>query len=96
LLDFVRPFSWLAGVPRPPRITEPGLVYHLLNRRLMRLQKFRKEADCAAFERVPAGSLERPAAPGLPAYCLMPKHWHALVRAGARRRKDGEQICGCQ
>jgi len=69
-------------MPRPPRLTEPGVVYHLLNRRVMRLTMFEKAEDYAAFERVLAASLERPDSPGLLAYCLMPNHWHLVVRAG--------------
>ncbi len=71
---------------RPPRVTEPGLVYHVLNRRVMRLPLFAKDDDYAAFERVLAESLERPDAPELLAYCLMPNHWHLVVYA--RRTTD--------
>ena len=67
---------------RPPRITEPTLVYHVLNRRVMSLPLFRKDDDYLAFERVLAESLERPDAPELLAWCLMPNHWHLVVRAG--------------
>lgn len=67
---------------RPPRITKSGVVYHLLNRRVMRLTIFEKEADYAAFERVLAEGLDRPDAPKLLAYCLMPNHWHLVVHAG--------------
>ncbi len=66
---------------RPPRLTEPGLVYHVLNRRAMCLPLFQKDDDYLAFERVLAESLERPDAPGLLAWCLMPNHWHLVVRA---------------
>ena len=59
---------------RSPRITEPGLVYHVLNRPVMRLRLFEKDADDPAFERVVAESLGRPDAPRLLAYCLMPNH----------------------
>ena len=69
---------------RSPRITEPGLVYHVLNRRVMRLRLFEKDADYEAFERVVAESLGRPDAPRLLAYCLMPNHWHLVVHAGKR------------
>ena len=44
---------------RPPRITEPGLAYHVLNRRVMRLPLFLKDEDYLCFERVPAKSLSR-------------------------------------
>ncbi len=67
---------------RAPRITQAGLVYHVLNRRVMRLPLFQKDDDYLAFERVLADSLERPDAPDLLAWCLMPNHWHLVVRAG--------------
>ena len=56
----------------------------MLNRRFMGLEMFEKDADYAAFERVLAASLERPGAPGLLAYSLMPNHWHLVVRARPR------------
>jgi len=43
---------------RPPRITEPQVAYHLLNRRVMRLTIFEKDADYVAFERVLAEGLD--------------------------------------
>ena len=69
---------------RSPRITEPGLVYHVLNRRVMRLPLFKKDGDYLAFEGLLAESLERPDAPGLLAWCLMPNHWHLVIQAGRR------------
>ena len=46
---------------RPPRITEPGLAYQVLNRRVMRLPLFLKDDDdYLAFECVRAESLSRP------------------------------------
>lgn len=59
----------------------PGLVYHLLNRRVMRLALFGDDADYRAFERVLAEALDRSDAPRLLAYCLMPNHWHLVVQA---------------
>ena len=50
----------------------------------MRLRLFEKDGDYQAFEGVLAGGLERPDAPRLLAYCLMPNHWHLVVRAGPR------------
>ena len=67
---------------RSQRVTEPGLVYHVLNRRVMRLPLFQKEDDYLAFERVLGESLVRPDAPDLLAWCLMPNHWHLIVQAG--------------
>jgi putative transposase len=74
-------------MPRPPRVTEPGLAYHLLNRRVMRLAMFQKAGDFEAFERVLAESLTRSDAPRLLAYCLMPNHWHLVVHA-----RDGTDL----
>jgi putative transposase len=73
-----------ALMPRPPRITEPRLVYHILNRRVMRMAIFRKDRDYAAFEAILGEALSRADAPRLLAYCLMPNHWHLIVRAGPR------------
>jgi len=69
---------------RSTRVTEPGVVYHVLNRRVMRLPIFKKDEDYLAFERVLGASLGRPDAPWLLAYCLMPNHWHLVVEAGER------------
>ncbi len=67
-------------MPRPPRITVAGVPYHLLNRRVLRLELFQKPADYAAFERILNEGLARPDAPALLAWCLMPNHWHLVVR----------------
>jgi len=69
---------------RSPRVTQVEVVYHLLNRRVMRLPLFEKVGDYEAFERVLGESLVRPDAPRLLAYCLMPNHWHLVVRAVRR------------
>jgi hypothetical protein len=52
-----------AHMPRAPRITESGLVYHILNRRGMRLAIFKKDRDYSAFEAVLTQALGRPDAP---------------------------------
>ncbi len=49
---------------RPLRVTEPGFVYHVLNRCVMRLPLFASDDDYLAFERVLDESLDRPDAPG--------------------------------
>lgn len=71
-------------MPRPPRITEAGVVYHVLNRRVMRLPIFQKDRDFQAFERILALSHDRPDSPALLAYCLMPNHWHLVLKARQR------------
>ena len=48
---------------RPPRLTVPGVAYHLLNRRVLRLTIFEKDGDYLASERVLAEALARPDAP---------------------------------
>ncbi len=54
-----------------------------------RIFDFEKVADKQAFERPLGESLLRADAPRLLAYCLMPNHWHIVVRAsaGTDRRK---------
>ena len=47
----------------------------------MRLAIFEKDEDYESFERVLAEGLNRPDAPKLLAYCLMPNHWHLVVQA---------------
>ena len=71
-------------MPRKRRVTVPGMVYHVLNRRVMRLEMFKKDADYDAFQGILAASLNREDAPSLLAYCLMPNHWHLVVQAGDR------------
>ncbi len=51
------------SMPRPPRLTVPGLVYHLLSRRVMRMRLFAKTDDYLAFERVLGKGLGRTDAP---------------------------------
>jgi putative transposase len=66
---------------RSLRVTEPGLAYHVLNRRVMRLPLFEKDEDYLAFERVLAEALDRPDTPRLLAWSLMPNHWHLVLYA---------------
>jgi putative transposase len=64
---------------RPLRHAQAGFVYHVLNRSNARLPLFRKHDDYAAFERVLVEAHARVRVPLL-AYCLMPNHWHLLLR----------------
>ncbi|MFO0872939.1 MAG: transposase [Phycisphaerales bacterium] len=68
---------------RSIRQTPGGVVFHVLNRRVMRLPLFEDRGDYEAFERVLGEAMERAMAPQLFAYCLMPNHWHLLVRPRA-------------
>jgi len=55
------------------------MIYHVLNRGNGRMRIFRKAGDFEAFERVLAEGLERYAVELL-TYCVMPNHWHLVVR----------------
>lgn len=70
---------------RPKRADERGAIYHMLNRANRKATIFHKDADYEAFERIMAEALEQSELK-LFAYCLMPNHWHLVVRPEA----DGE------
>jgi len=65
-------------MPRRPRHTPGGMVFHVINRSVARHTIFHKPEDYAAFERVIAEAHAR-----LPirilAYTLMPNHWHFVL-----------------
>ena len=67
---------------RPPRAAEGGLIYHCLNRANARLAIFHDDGDYEAFERTLAEAVARHDV-GLLAYCVMPNHFHLVVRPGA-------------
>ena len=71
---------------RPKRVDVGGYVYHVLNRGNGRMTIFDDEGDYEAFERILEESLERESGVGLLSYCLMPNHWHLVVRTS----RDGE------
>ncbi len=58
------------------------MVYHVLNRGNGRMRIFHKGGDYEAFQRVLAEGLERYPVEVF-TYCLMPNHWHLVVRPGA-------------
>lgn len=64
---------------RPPRADEANGIYHMLNRGNRREPIFHKKADFEAFERMMVEALERSQVQ-LFAYCLLPNHWHLVVR----------------
>jgi putative transposase len=72
-------------MPRVARIAPGGIVFHVLNRGNARAEIFANDADFAAFERVMADTLAQVPVQLL-AYCLMPNHWHLVLRP----RRDGE------
>lgn len=66
-------------MPRTARATEAGTVYHVLNRGNGRMRLFHKVGDFDAFEQVLKEGMERYPVE-LFTYCLMPNHWHLVVR----------------
>ena len=60
-------------------------MYHVLNRGNARMPIFESDADYEAMERVLEQAVER-CGTDLLAWCLMPNHWHLVVRPHA----DGE------
>ena len=62
-------------MPRTARIAPGGMVFHVLNRGVGRMNLFAKQGDYEAFERSIEKTLEsRPMR--ICGYCLMPNHWH--------------------
>ena len=72
-------------MPRRPRLSTGGIAYHVLNRRVGRLELFEKPADYSAFEKILAQA-HHGTGMRIAAYCLMPNHWHLLLWP----RSDGE------
>ncbi len=64
---------------RPKRVADGGLVYHVLNRANARITIFEKREDYDAFGRVLEEAVDRTRM-RLLAYCVMPNHWHLVVR----------------
>jgi len=69
-------------MPRTARAIEAGTVYHVLNRGNGRMRIFHKDGDYEAFLRVLTEGLQCYAIE-LFTYCLMPNHWHLVVRPGS-------------
>jgi putative transposase len=65
-------------VPRRPRSSTAGLVFHVLNRAAKRALLFQADSDYEAFERVLREAVVRSSIE-LYAYCVMPNHWHLLL-----------------
>ncbi|MFO0890020.1 MAG: transposase [Isosphaeraceae bacterium] len=57
------------------------MIYHVLNRGNGRMRLFHKPEDYSAFERILAQGLGRFPVELL-TYCLMPNHWHLVMRPG--------------
>jgi len=72
-------------MPRFPRPPTGGIVCHVLNRSNARLPLFEQPADFELFERTLEQAHQRVAIRTL-AYCVMPDHWHLVLRP----RADGD------
>ena len=72
-------------MPRRRREADGTVIYHVLNRRVARARLFLADGDYLAFLRTLRQANEREVAQGRPAVevfalCLMPNHWHLLIR----------------
>jgi len=65
-------------MPRTVRLTPGGMVFHVLNRGVGRMQLFNKDRDYEAFEEMIAKTLLT-CPMRICAYCLMPNHWHFVL-----------------
>ena len=84
-IDKMGAFDYGLVMPRTARIAPGGMVFHVLNRGVARMQLFEKPADYQAFEQVLGETLgEYPMR--ISAYTLMPNHWHLLLWP----QRDGE------
>ncbi|MCX5677082.1 MAG: transposase [Planctomycetota bacterium] len=72
-------------MPRAPRASVGGVVYHVLNRANSRATIFETSDDYRAFEQVLLEARDRQDMRIL-AYCVMPNHWHMVLRP----RHDGD------
>jgi putative transposase len=69
-------------MPRTARASQAGYSYHVLNRGNARSEVFHRPGDFSAFLQVIGESSVR-LPMGLLAYCLMPNHFHLVVRPHA-------------
>jgi putative transposase len=65
-------------MPRRPRASTAGLIFHVVNRAAKRAVLFESPRDYDAFEHVLAAAIARRDV-ALFAYCVMPNHWHLLL-----------------
>jgi putative transposase len=73
-------------MPRKPRASVGGLIYHVLNRSHSRRRIFYSEKDYLAFFKVLLQALERWPGVQILALCVMPNHWHLVMQPS----RDGE------
>ena len=68
-------------MPRTARDLVDGGIYHILNRGNSRQRVFHKDADCYAFLAL-FSEMQESYGIELYAYCLMPNHFHLVVKIG--------------
>ena len=73
-------------MPRRPRLSTGGITYHVLTRRIGRLELFEKPADYSALGKILAEAHRRTAI-RIAAYCLMPNHCLAAHRWRAAKTR---------
>jgi putative transposase len=69
-------------MPRTNRLQPAGVVFHVLNRGNDRRELFSDAGDYEAFLKIMAEGLQHHRV-ALLAYCLMPNHWHLVLRPEA-------------
>ena len=62
-------------MPRTAWAAPGGMVFHVLNRGVARMQLFEKAGDYQAFEQVLRDTLDQ-SPMRICAYAVMPNHWH--------------------
>jgi len=72
-------------MPRVARVSEGGLLYHVLNRANWRVPLFNTDGDFASFMSILTDAHQRVAMRTL-GFCVMPNHWHLLLWP----REDGD------
>src|SRR5258708_2040964 len=72
-------------MPRRPRLSTGGIAYHVLNRRVGRLELFEKPADYSAFAKILAEAHHRTGI-RIAAYCFDAEPLASFAVAAFRRR----------
>jgi putative transposase len=71
-------------MPRRKRITQPGVVFHVMNRAAKKSRLFETDADYRAFRDIVSEAVNRFGVAFF-SYIIMPNHWHFLLSSGVDR-----------
>ena len=77
-IDQMGSFGLWFGDATNSGVAPGGMVFHVLNRGVARMQLFEKAADYQAFEQVLQDTLDQ-SPMRICAYAVMPNHWHLLL-----------------